>query len=163
MQVQTRTGETLTFPNGPPDFSKDTTRAAPIGMGDDHIDYQDWPHSSLKNWVKVAATTRSRLCSHLRSEMLVTTAGRELFDTWVKQKAAGDVIGSDDICFHFGPGVSVRNCLRDALRDDELPEIKYPHDISARNWDDFYYGCIDEMCGQELAEHGLHISGEVEA
>jgi hypothetical protein len=48
--------------------------------------------------------------------------------------------------FHFGTGMQIRNCLREVIRDEELPAVDYDgHDF--RNWDDWYHSVLERMLG----------------
>ncbi len=49
----------------------------------------------------------------------------------------------EDPGFHFfGGGMWVRNYLREVVRDSELPDAPYPHNLMLKNWDDFYQQAI---------------------
>lgn len=45
--------------------------------------------------------------------------------------------------FHFGAGMAIRNLLREAIRDDELPPVEYYDGRSYSNWDDYYIDALE--------------------
>lgn len=47
------------------------------------------------------------------------------------------------IPYHFSTGMSIRNLLRDVIKDDELPPVMYG-DLPAQNWDDYYVEVMEE-------------------
>jgi hypothetical protein len=50
--------------------------------------------------------------------------------------------------FHFGTGMSIRNCLREVIRDEELPGVYYEDDQREyRNWDDWYTSVVERLIG----------------
>jgi hypothetical protein len=100
---------------------------------------------SIANWRLIPGEQRKLCLSHLKSTLLVPP---EILERWREQKRAGLMIGSDDPQqFHFGVGVAVRNRLRQIFPDRELPEVMFGN-RPMRNWDDFYYGAIDELIDQ---------------
>lgn len=48
--------------------------------------------------------------------------------------------------FHFGTGMVVRNCLREVIRDEELPAVDYDG-REFRNWDDWYHSVLERLIG----------------
>jgi hypothetical protein len=66
--------------------------------------------------------------------------------------------------FHFGTGMQIRNCLREVIRDDQLPGVQYGGEVAiklegdkqvnitqpefeAHNWDDWYISVVERMIG----------------
>ena len=46
--------------------------------------------------------------------------------------------------FHFSTGMTIRNILRGAIKDSELPGVQYPEG-EMHNWDDWYHGVLNEL------------------
>lgn len=97
----------------------------------------DLERLAIANWNRIPEADRVRCVSALRT---VAERSPEMLAKWRDQHARGMRIGSDDIRFHFGVGMSVRNVLRGVLRDGDLPGP-----IMQRNWDDYYYGALDAL------------------
>lgn len=85
---------------------------------------------STRNWMRVPEAKRMACIVYLRK-----TIPSHVLDSWKKGFPEG---------FHFGPGMQVRNALRDIMKDDELPPVQYPFGMS-QNWDDHYMGCLHEL------------------
>lgn len=49
--------------------------------------------------------------------------------------------------WHFGQGMAVRNVLREAIQDDELPPFPEYYGDDVRNWDDYYVQCVEAAAG----------------
>lgn len=50
--------------------------------------------------------------------------------------------------FHFSTGMAIRNVLRGAIKDCELPTVVYEKDgFEAQNWDDYYQAVLDDLIG----------------
>lgn len=107
--------------------------------------------ASIRNFEMLALPLRFRCVTHLHKVISAATDGADLLKLWVEQAARGVALGSDDVRFHHGTGMNVRNALRDAVPDDMLPPIKQPDGGYARNWDDFYYGVMHALV-VELAQ-----------
>lgn len=45
----------------------------------------------------------------------------------------------------WGGGMQIRNRLREAMLDEELPPVTQHDGSTAKNWDDFYTGALDEL------------------
>jgi hypothetical protein len=105
---------------------------------------------SIENWNRLSEHDRAVCLDHLRSTM---QGWPHIVERWRKQVAAGEEIGSDDVRFHFGGGMAVRNILRQVLPDYKLPKIKQSDGTLAQNWDDFYHGAL----------HALATEGEINA
>jgi hypothetical protein len=99
---------------------------------------------SIMNWKRIPARTREELVLHLQRELEKPADGKQALDAWIRQKLQGDVIGSDDPMFHFRLGRRVRDSLRKPLSDACLPPVVYDGKI-VHDWDDFYYGALDQM------------------
>lgn len=104
-----------------------------------------------KNWWQLPFDLRMRCVGHLHAEMLKTDYGRELLARWKDQVERGMEPGSDDLRFHFGNGMTVRNVLRSVLPDDKLPPIAYDGHV-AQNWDDFYPGAVEQLATYGTAD-----------
>ena len=89
-------------------------------------------------WKSLPEVSRKLALDHLRMSLTHATGqgGREALAKWKAQKAAGIEIGSDDCRFHFSGGMAVRNILRQVCADP------------GGNWDDYYYGALDELAGE---------------
>lgn len=78
---------------------------------------------------------RSRAVEHLR---------RELPDDVVATLRAARGIDPDwGGYFHFGTGMAIRNLLRGAVLDEELPPVVQPDGHEASNWDDYYIDALE--------------------
>lgn len=97
---------------------------------------------SIADWQNLPLVDRLRCLDHLR---MVMADHPVVMARWRRQAAEGMAIGSDDIRFHFGAGMAVRNVLRQVMTDDKLPGPE-----AFRNWDDFYYGAIDELAREPV-------------
>lgn len=100
-------------------------------------DLEKWCHD---NWLKIPAEDRERCLAVLRKK-----APPEMLAEWKAQHERGMRIGSNDLFFHFGIGMQVRNALREVLTDDKLPAIKQRDGSEGRNWDDFYTGALEDL------------------
>lgn len=103
---------------------------------------------SITNWFSLPDQLRERAYQHL--EKIIRRDAPETLQKWVKQLAAGQALGSDDIRFHFAAGMAIRNLLREVVKDDELPwsksvDAKGHVCVDVGNWGDFYYGAIHEL------------------
>jgi hypothetical protein len=100
---------------------------------------------SVINWLTIPEADRKLCLDHLLSVM---EDHPSVIARWKRQKAAGMAIGSDDIRFHFGAGMSVRNVLRKVMPDDKLPGVTYENGTLVKNFDDYYYGAIDALASE---------------
>lgn len=108
---------------------------------------------SIANWRTIRVPTRRLCISHLRDALLPAHA--HIVETWKDEVKAGQRIGSAMKGeFHFGPGMGLRNILRQVVADIELPPISYTLNEAHRNWDDFYYGAIDAFIREEIDRTG---------
>jgi hypothetical protein len=48
---------------------------------------------------------------------------------------------------HFFAGMSLRNVLREVIKDDELPPVDYGDGMDYQNWDDYYVRVVEEAAG----------------
>jgi hypothetical protein len=87
--------------------------------------------NSIGLWNELPETWRNTCLCHLEETF---TQWPHIVVRWQEQVDRGALIGSDDVRFHFGAGMAVRNILRQVLPDHKLP---------TGNWDDYYYGAID--------------------
>lgn len=106
------------------------------------IELQKW---SRENWNKVPAVKRQECIDHIRSKIRQSE-----MNVFINQHQAGIALGEGVEMFHFSYGMQMRNALRDVLLDGELPLVKYEHG-QARNWDDYYIGCLEELVEQEIS------------
>lgn len=116
------------------------------------MDIQAW---SIENWKKIPEADRKRCLDHLRIYMGDVDGGRATLAKWRAQARStvnGEPvrIGSDDIRFHFGVGMAIRNVLRQVITDDRLPgPVNSGRGLSChRNWDDFYIGAIHALASE---------------
>lgn len=105
--------------------------------------YCESNRQSIARWKTIPEEVRVRCSDHLR---MVVGDHPAVLERWRDQKRRGVAPGSDDVRFHFSAGMAVRNILRQVLTDDLLPG---PPEY--RNWDDFYFGAIDEVAGDAPA------------
>lgn len=117
-------------------------------------DIDVWSH---QNWMKVPYQQRQACLRHLKAYI-----PPELLEEWKREYTTNFSIGHNDVRFHFSTGMAVRNLLRDRLRDEDLPAITQRHlprrwwglgpRPTAKNWDDFYMGALQDFVEQELAK-----------
>lgn len=105
---------------------------------------------SETNWARVPKKLQEQALKPLREfiENLTDDYSLRLVEKWRNQYSNGYRIGSDDIIFHLGLGMHIRNILRQGLLDEYLPEVEYPEG-SAKNWDDYYMAALREALGLE--------------
>lgn len=133
----------LTFPDHPAvDIEKiiNAHRPEPVSKLD------EW---CIGNWRRLPQWVRTKCVDHLHAVISAAVDGQEALEKWRQQKRDGIRIGSDQYCFHFGTGMFIRNALRQVLDDNDLPGVTYPSGDVYRNWDDAYYGALDELAGRE--------------
>jgi hypothetical protein len=95
---------------------------------------QEEPRGAVDEW---AEQTWARVPELIRADCekyLLSKLPDDLLAKWKDQRARGIRIGSDELMFHFGTGMWVRNTLRARLPDNELPPWG--------GWDDYYYGAL---------------------
>jgi hypothetical protein len=98
--------------------------------------YEWLQQKSEENWSRVPEEKRAECVLHLREVIGAN-------DLPVLRKMFED--DDFDGWFHFSGGMSVRNTLRDVMKDDELPGVKYDHlegDHEYSNWDDYYMAAL---------------------
>lgn len=110
-------------------------------------DLQAW---SIANWQRIPAADRKRCLDRLRAWLGVAGDGPVALARWRAQVGSSIngkpvAIGSDDIGFHFGAGMAIRNCLREVMIDALLPQVEQPNGEMGQNWDDFYLGAIHAL------------------
>ena len=103
-------------------------------VGDAEAMQQIW------RWQGIPREQRLKCASHLRERVIAEAPSTAL--RWSDQVRRGMVVGSEDLNFHHGVGMQVRNTLRRVLPDESLPPIKYSDGSLARNWDDYYLGAL---------------------
>jgi len=119
--------------NFDPERQFDADREKEIPMSEDDR-LKAWCRA---NWNKIPELTRKDCIAHLKSKV-----PEEVLERWKKQGY------EEDMMFHFGAGMQVRNILRQRLTDDELPEVIRDRDgkpYGSHNWDDYYTGALDEL------------------
>jgi hypothetical protein len=90
-------------------------------------------NASIVRWGNVSPG-QARNCERtLRQWLMDYAPGQALI--WRGQIASGWTLGSDIPRFHFQQGMTIRNVLRRALADEQLP-------TGPKNWDDWYYGAL---------------------
>jgi hypothetical protein len=112
------------------------------------MSYEVWSQEQLQkfaedNWARVPDDKRKACVEHLR-EILP----QDLTD-YVKQSFT-DLHS----WFHFSEGMAIRNALREVMKDDELPKVKYPGggDYEYSNWDDFYMAALRQAVAPKEGE-----------
>ena len=115
-----------------PDPSRDQER--PVG---------DLDQQSYTNWMRLPEDIRRSIVDHVKNKADITMLNR-----WRDQHARGMRIGSDDIFFHMCLGMQIRNACRDILTDDGLPPVKYDDGNEYQNWDDFYFGMLQQLASE---------------
>jgi len=110
------------------------------------VEHEAW---QIANWKRVPHLDQLR-CTSVLWRMIPTTT----IDKWVKQKAAGEAIGSDDFGFHYSSMArAIRRELRAALPDNRLPAVVYPSGEIRHEWDDFYRGALNDMIEQAVVAY----------
>jgi hypothetical protein len=98
-----------------------------------------------KNWARVPEAKRKLCVEHLRKTIIPMDQAelKEQFET-----------GKFNPWFHFTSGMTVRNALRDVMKDDELPGVAYPGGDSYEfhNWDDFYMAALRQAVAPKEGE-----------
>src|SRR6266576_3946149 len=99
------------------------------------MSYEELQQFAEDNWQRVEPEKRKLCVEHLRS--LFSPEDFEFF------KKAFE-IGEFGSWFHFAEGMAIRNALRDVIKDDELPGVKYSggDTYEFKNWDDFYMAAL---------------------
>jgi hypothetical protein len=88
------------------------------------------------NWNKIDENRRQLCINHLKAKIPA-----EVIAAWKTS-------GYDHQGFHLFGGMAVRNILRDIIKDDQLPPVRYETEGSitmAQNWDDYYTGALDQL------------------
>lgn len=96
------------------------------------------PEWYAARWADVPEVTKQRIVAHLRASIPADQ---------LQQIGRRDAEGNLPAGWHFAGGMSVRNLLRQAVRDEELPLAPYPGGQSHRNWDDFYVQALEAAAG----------------
>lgn len=128
---------------------------------------EDWPRAgesleeySERRWRELPRDLRVRAVQGLREEVLKSDDGAEFFnrinalmaehgDDWdihfnePMRLANGQVI---PVPFHMTQGMSVRNCLRGFVRDDQLPSV--------HGWDDYYMPALERAAAPDWDPEG---------
>jgi len=97
------------------------------------------------NWSRVNPEKRKACVEHLRSELSVSETS-DLKKTFEQNDWSP--------WWHFDGGMYVRNLLRDVMKDDELPGVRYPggDTYEFRNWDDFYMAALRQAVAPKEGE-----------
>jgi hypothetical protein len=98
---------------------------------------------SEENWARVPEEKRKLCVEHLRS-VLSPVALPDLCEAFEKNDFGP--------FFHFSGGMGVRNILRDVMKDDELPKVKYDSGYEYSNWDDFYMAALRQAVAPKEGE-----------
>ena len=85
-------------------------------------------------WMTLPAELRNKAREHLAERLSNEPA---FVSKLTDQAKRGVALGSDNIRFHFAEGMAIRNALRGAVRDAELPR--------GTTWDDYYYGALSSL------------------
>jgi hypothetical protein len=94
---------------------------------------------SDENWSRVDPDSRER-CVRLLRERIPASQMEQLRDAFTT--------GTWPVGFHMFGGMAIRNLLREAMPDTELPEVEYDSSHKYRNWDDFYMGALKEAASR---------------
>jgi hypothetical protein len=110
---------------------------------DKDYSFERLQQKSEENWSRVDPHKRLVLARHLRLVILAEdqVALKEMFEK-----------GDFDGWFHFEGGMAVRNTLREVMKDDELPGVKYDGDREFKNWDDFYMAALRQAVAPKEGE-----------
>jgi len=103
----------------------------------------DLDRQSYTNWMRLSEDVRRQIVDHVKSKAPIT-----MLNQWRNQHARGMKIGSDDVLFHMFIGMQIRNACRDILTDDDLPPVKYDDGNEYQNWDDFYFGMLQQLASE---------------
>lgn len=111
-----------------------------------HYTHEWLQKKSEENWARVPWPKRVECALHLRHVIPAEDqdALRKMFET-----------GDWDSWFHFSGGMAVRNSLRDVMKDDELPGVKYDHiegEHEYSNWDDYYMAALRQAVAPKEGE-----------
>lgn len=120
-----------------------TGRQMTLRMFCEHWSEPERPRGALETqsdtyWATVPEADRKRCLDHLRSKVPADVIAK-----WQAQYERGNCIGSDDIRFHLGVGMTVRNTLREVLKDSELPGSASV--MRGLHWDDYYVGALHAL------------------
>lgn len=104
--------------------------------------------TTLARWQAIAPAKRAPCVDKLVH--MLQHSNPELVATWQRQRRDGLEIGSDDLHFHFGTGMQIRNALRDVLPDKWLPPASSDQEGMGHpgQWDDYYMGALHEALAQ---------------
>jgi hypothetical protein len=99
-----------------------------------------------KNWARVPDDKRKACVEHLREIM-----PQDMTDYVRHSFTGGDELHA---WFHFSEGMGIRNALREVMKDDELPKVKYSGggDYEYSNWDDFYMAALRQAVAPKEGE-----------
>lgn len=106
----------------------------------------DVDRANIKNWSRLPRSVRALCIQHLYEVLSKAIDWPGVEVKWKQQKRDGLRIGSDELMFHYGTGMFIRNVLREVVPDKCLPEV-IDNGHPMHNWDSFYIGCLDEMVG----------------
>jgi hypothetical protein len=88
-----------------------------------------WSH---KNWLALPELRRDAVVDHLTA----------VYGDRVKDLHRAF---SEDLLFHLGAGMHLRNMCRNILLDHQLPAVRQPDGRMGQNWDDYYLGAMGEL------------------
>ena len=118
-----------------------------------HGELEKW---SEDNYARLPEIVRKDCEREIWERMSANAEGRTMLVSWRDQRRRGVVIGSDDLWFHMGAGMWVRNALRQQWTDAELPVVTSAPDGQpygpAQNWDDYYFGALAAVADAMIAE-----------
>lgn len=105
---------------------------------------------SYENWLKADSNLRKDCIKHLNGYF-----PEDYIIDMKTNRLNGLSISDGNPYFHFGVGMQIRNYLRRAVADEELPGIEYEGELY-KNWDDYYVGALIEFIeGYNGKEHML--------
>ena len=110
---------------------------------------KDLQQKSEENWARVEDWKKAKCVLYLRQELHPEDI-KDLAQEFAKLETTGEDVG--DPFFHFGTGMAIRNMLRDVVKDDELPPVRYESGPDMQNWDDFYMAALRQAVAPKDGE-----------
>jgi hypothetical protein len=95
-----------------------------------------------KQWAQVPEPIRKEVEQHVAAQLPA-----DLLAKWRDQHARGERVGSDELSFHFGAGMAVRNLCRERLKDSELSAYGLWGE-----WDDYYRAVLAAIAASPASE-----------
>ena len=101
-------------------------------------------HDSVgeRRWAQVPEPIRKDVEQHVARDLPA-----DLLAKWRDQHARGERVGSDELSFHFGAGMAVRNLCRERLKDSELSAYGLWGE-----WDDYYRAVLAAIAASPASE-----------